>query len=248
MKKLLIGCGIVALLGLGALGFMTWKLMPVVRRAFEKAEVMGERFLALEQSYPFEASGVLDQQRFASALLGRARLRLRFEAAKEELDAYSAQQKDAGLTDFLEVAIGVADRFLPLADAVPEVLDELRMAPSEFNYHCRVLWATLQLVDAGAADASLEPLRGEFDEFRAAYAEVHRGNEDQFPALDTSIGSFDPPVLADAKTVLARDTQLVLDGMNAPEIEILLLQLQGIIDELEREARRRAEEAASSSR
>ena len=242
MKKLFIGCGVLALLVLGALGYFAWQVWPMVEEFSQKFTVFGSEMVALEEAYPFEHDDPdhLDSERFAASLQVRDDMAARFSAMESELDAYGREQEEAdvGILGLLDVVGGALQRFMPIFDDVTTILDGAQMGPSEFSHHTRVLWATLQAVDAGAAGPELEPLRGSFEEFRRRYGEMQRENSEDWPPFDELIGAFEPGVIATAKAVLAVDTQRVLDGLSDPFLEATYMRLDEFtwdFQEMERE-------------
>jgi hypothetical protein len=227
MKKIFIGCGILVVLLLGALGYLAYKVAPHVKDSVARFERFGTEITVLEESFPFEQTpGELDTQRFASALDLRVDLKARFQQMEGDFDEYGEQleEEDTGFFDMLDVLAGAMGRFYPLLDDVPSLLREAHMGPSEYTHHCRVLWAALQQVDAGAGGVALEPLEGEFDRFRGAYGQMRKQDEDEWPPLSELLGEFDPQVLEQARAMLAVDTDRVLAGMVDTEFEAIYMK------------------------
>jgi len=234
MKKIFIGCGILVALLLGALGYLTYKVYPLVKDSIGRFERFGIEIAALEESYPFdESNDDLDTERFASALDLRVDLKARFRAMDSEFDEYGEQleQEDTGVLDMLDVLVGAMARFYPILDDVPRLLGEAQMGPAEYTYHCRVLWAALQQIGAGAGGVELEPLQAEFDRFRGAYGQIRKQNEEEWPPLNELIGDFDPTVIEKAKIIMATDTDRVLAGMVDAEFEAIYMKFKGFMQD-----------------
>jgi hypothetical protein len=227
MKKIFIGCGVIALLVLGILGFMVYQIGPVVMEAWDAAQVMGRQLEELEQEFPFDDESIvqLDKERFSSALNFRQDLAAKLDLLGVDLNEFGkiVESEDPSIFSWGDVLSDLWERVGPVMDSVPGMLRERRMSASELGWNSRVMWATLKLIDAGGADESMEPLLGQFDRFRRAYAELRRGDDNELPPLDDVIGEFDPEILLAAKSVFAEDPQRVLDGITDPVIEVTYL-------------------------
>jgi len=227
MKKILIGCGVLALIVLGILGFMAYQIGPVVMEAWDAAQIMGRELEELELEFPFDDESIvqLDKERFASALDFRLELATTLQLLGIDLNELgkTIEEEDPSIFSWGDVLSGLWGRVGPVMDSVPGMLRAHRMSASELGWNTRVMWATLKLIDAGGADEAMEPLLGQFNDFRRAYAELRRGDDNDLPPLDDVIGEFDPAILLAAKAVFAQDPQRVLDGITDPVIEITYL-------------------------
>jgi hypothetical protein len=227
MKKIFIGCGVLALIILGILGFLAYQIAPVVMEAWDAAQGMGVELVLLEEEFPFDGSAVesLDQTRFASALDFRRELAAELDLLGldlRELDQ-AIQEEDPSIFDWGDVLEGLWLKVGPVLDKVPGMLRRKEMSASELGWHSRVMWATLRRIDAGATDETMEPLHGQFDEFRRTYTELKRRQDDELPPLDDVIGDFDEAILDGAQAVFTEDPQRVLDGIKDPALEITYL-------------------------
>ena len=227
MKKIFIGCGVLALIVLGILGFMVYQIGPVVMEAWDAAQLMGRQLGELEQEFPFDEKTVvqLDKKRFASALDFRQELGAKLDLLGVDLNEFgkTVESEDPSIFNWGDVLSDLWDRISPVMDSVPGMLREHRMSASELGWNTRVMWAALKLIDAGGADESMEPLQGQFDRFRREYAELRRRDDNDLPPLDDVIGEFDSEILVAAKSVFAENPQRVLDGITDPIIEVTYL-------------------------
>ncbi len=231
MKKIFIGCGVLVLLVLGFLGYVAYQFVPVVQEAIATAERMQQDFTALDQDYPFDETQVeaLDIERFSSVLELRIELAQELELLNADFEKFGddLEEKDLGIFDMGEFAgmlMSGMSRVQGLTGSVPSLLRQREMSATELSWHCRVMWATLNLIDAGAADEQLEPLRGEFDTFSREYELMRKENNDnEMPVLSEVIGEFDTKILEEAKAVFELDPQLVLDGRTEAMVEVFYL-------------------------
>lgn len=229
MKKIFIGCGVLALIVLGILGFMAYQIVPVVMEAFDSLQVLGVELVELEEEYPFDESEVeqLDPARFISALEFRVDLASELDLLGVDLTqlGHALDEEGPSFFDMGDVLLDIWNRVGPVITRVPDMLRQQQMSASEFGWNSRVMWAALRRIDAGVADDSLEPLRGQFDAFRRAYAELEREDNSELPPLDDLIGDFDSVILDEATAIFSADPQRVLDGTADPVIEIIYLSM-----------------------
>lgn len=223
MKKLLIGCGVLALLCVGALGYLTWTLWPELAAIYEQSEEFEQRIQALERDHAFDgaAQTELDTERFVTFLDLRTELKTAlagFIAEQEQL----WQDADAGDVGVIE-SIRRAMRMWPTLfnDLLP-LLEARGMSVTELGFSSRVLWATLENIDAGGAslDPSLNDLRGIHPTLRAEF-DKHR--EEDTPTLEQLLSGIDARLVSGARRAMALDVARVQAGLLDPPLERILL-------------------------
>ncbi len=238
MKKIFIGCGVLALIVLGFLGYFAYQFVPMIQEAIAAFEELGTELIALEEEFPFDPAEVdqLDRDRFAAALDLRRTFADRLERSVSDFEEYgrTVDEEETGIFDIADVMGGAAQQFLPVLREIPARLREEQMAPSELAWSTRVLWAELRNIENGTRGDEFEMFEGRFDGFRGAYDVLrNRDDNDELPELDELIGSFDAHVLDAASEVLLADPQRVADGFSEPEIEVIYLSYSP--DEFRRE-------------
>jgi len=231
MKKLFIGCGILVLLILGALGYVAYQVYPDASVGQERMVAALVQLKQLDQTHPFEseAQTQLDGQRFVQVLETRVNQTEYLRGLIDDLESLSDDVEDdeeLGLIDSIKLFIRGAKRsFLLMGEAAGVFAEnpaELEMGPSEFAWHTKVIWACLRRVDQGAGEPGLEELRGRFEEFEEFYMKQRQSNDDM-PVLDALIGDIPAAVIAQASVVLASDIERVRLGLFAPELDHLYL-------------------------
>ena len=227
MKKIFIGCGVIALLVLGFLGVLAYQVVPVIMEAIDHAQLIGGDLLELETEFPFDEADLvqLDTDRFATALDLRVEVATELEVLGLNLTEVSRmlEEKDPSIFGYGTAMKDLLDEVAPAAARAPEMLRQHAMSTTELGWHTQLMWATLRLVDNGDPDEAMEPLRGQFTGFRRAYEDLEKQQGDEFPPLNDVIGEFEPGFLEAAKAVFAQDPQRVLDGMTDPALEIIYL-------------------------
>jgi len=207
MRKFFIGCGVLVLLVLGAIGLLTWKLYPDFREFEQSATASLKRIEALDRVHPFDPDGQssLDTERFATSLGVRLRLGESLAAAEQRLVDMQQRYEDDGDFGIFDLLGGMLGSFAGALDQFAQELEGAAMGWPEFAWHTRVLWGTLHRLDVlGLGDTALDPLRGEFLRFREHYEQLAQQHQ-QMPALRDQVEGLPPAVLASAEQVLAAD-------------------------------------------
>ena len=215
MKKILLGCGLIVLLGLGFLGYVAWKISPEMKSVMQEAEQAARDMEELDRQYPFEPDlEALDPGRFDTYLGARVRTNIDEWTASLEATGQELEDQDTGWIQALKAALG---KLQTMPATVVPVLQETRMSGSEFNWNARLLWATLETIDAGMVGSGtrLGELRGLYPELRGAY---NAERQSDAPELDELIGDFPPLLLEQARNALAEDVDRVRAGI-AKELE-----------------------------
>ncbi len=223
MKKLLLGCGVLLALGLATMGYVVWQLWPDIQQTVSEAEEFERRLLALEEAYPFdgEEQTELDTARFAASLDMRVIIGRNLDVWKDDINAFgeTIEERDVG---FVEEIRGYISRFSEMFQIIAP-MEDFAMSPSEFNYHTRVLWATLATVSQGIVDdPELESLRELYTDMKKQYNDQRaEGSID----LDELIGEFDPTVLSMARGMLKTDTARVEQAVTNASAEAIFMTL-----------------------
>lgn len=229
MKKLLIGCGCLVLLLLGAGGWFVWQFVPAVTAIQDSMVSATTQLNELDQQHPFdeEAQVELDTQRFAQAL--DIRVGLKDDFARWEADLESIDDEDVGFGNFIETMTGAMTRFADMFELLPNALEGQGMGPTEFIFHSRVLWAALDSIGAGAGGPELDGLRGEYDTMVGAYGQIRQQNPELPPTFGELVGEVPPALVISARQVLAADALRVEAALAQPQMEVTLLGLPEIM-------------------
>jgi hypothetical protein len=234
MKKIFIGCGIVVLLLLGGVAFLTWRFWGDFTEMRVQATQAVERLNAIAAAQPFDPSAQagLDTERFAQALDVRALLAADLVQIGTDMEEMQ-RKEEAGETDigFFELWSQMFKAVTGLMPNFAARLEETQMSWPEFAWHTRVMWSVLYRVDIGVGEPDLEPLRDRYTDFKAKYDELRRQQEG-LPELRDLLGEFPPAVLSSAAAIMAKDTQRVERGLRVPEVEHLYMMPVTTTDEL----------------
>lgn len=229
MKKLLIGCGCGGLILLAAgLAFIGVQAYPIYKEIEEQGSRYDAKIELLDEEHPFspDAQTELDTERFATALELRVELRQGLDRWQEGLRQFGedAEAEELGVWDVIEqLQQDPTILFSDVLQEIPATLGASAMGPTEFAYYTRLLWATLESIEAGTGGPDLDPLRGRYLVLKDFYARDVKRQQPKAPDLDQIVGSFDPAVVLAAKQVLGTDTTRVLDGIAPPELEIVYM-------------------------
>ena len=222
MKKLLIGCGILVLLFLGALGFLGYKLYPSAREMYDSIQSSTVAMEELDRRFPYDpqTADSFDQESFAEALAMRTELRGQMHLVSEIIEG--AEHEDAGVLD------SMAQVFSALSDAIDRLIVTLNsgsMGPTEFSHHMLTYWAAASSAAAGGGDASeLASLIKEFETFKVLYSKKRDMREDMLP-LEQRLSEVDEALTAGARAYLATvpPSEPVSDEELAFDVELLQL-------------------------
>ncbi|MCB9897606.1 MAG: hypothetical protein H6825_06365 [Planctomycetes bacterium] len=225
MKKLLVGCGCLVLVGLGGLGFLAYEVGPVLTASIDSTEAANARFAELDQRFPFRATTAegLAVDRFEAVLDARVSLAAGLERFGERVET-------AAREGVLDVFTTLFD-FAPLFEDIPDQLEQRGMGPTEFNAHVRLMWVALASLDSGVPGAEFDALRGRWSEMRGEYQQMQRRIEG-LQRLEDLVGSFPPEVVEQARDAMARDSQRVLDGMAGTVSEVAYMSIPPMSEEL----------------
>ena len=227
MKKVLIGCGILVVLLLAALGVGVYLVAPGVMDMMRQWTEAAEEMKALDQQHPFDeaAEGAFDELRFASTLDARAGvirgIRTR-EAAFEEV----ADGDELSIRETLTEGLGVA---APMLTDLADALAAAQMGPAEFVYHTRVLWAALQRVDAGLGPPELEPLRGIYENMAKQYEASTKFDPNAKPLAEV-LGEVDRAITDSAMEVMASKVSTIEEALDEVGLEPMYLSLMTSIE------------------
>ncbi|RKY17717.1 MAG: hypothetical protein DRQ55_15095 [Planctomycetota bacterium] len=212
-------------LGLGALGFVTWQIWPQVQEAMQRTEEYQSRLLTLEESFPFDAETqtVLDAQRFNAFLDMRTELRIDLQRTMDETRRMEQQATDDDLGTIARLRMQFT-QFPMVYDPIVGALERHDMSLNELGYYVQVLWATLGNIDAGGGggDAQLDQLRGLYPKLQLAYRSVVSQDS---PKLADLVAHIDPAVVSTARKLMATDVPRVQAGMLEPPLEAVCLAL-----------------------
>jgi len=257
MKKLFIGCGIVVLLIVAALGYVTWQVYPQVREWQSQWEGAFTQLQALEQKYPFDAqaqaAAPLDAPRFAASLDLRADLADNLTHAYDKLETIAGKDEQGEQLGFVDMIREMFRTAAPLMPDFQAQLSKQQMSWPEFAFYTRLLWACLYRVDAGVGPPELESLRGSYDKLNQNYDRLRQEHAGQkLPPLADVIGKFPPQLLNEASALLAQNLQRVELGLAVTAVDHFYMQpitrledLQGLQAAQEDITRRNVEKMAA---
>lgn len=220
MKKLFIGCGIIVLVALGLLGYFGYQVWPDLMALKDANERFVQRLDDLDQQHAFDPDepGPFDPERFAAVLDLRVDFRREFQERLGELERLEQQEEKPGL---LETVSASFQALREISETVPTYLEATGMGPTEFEYHVRLLWATLESVGAGLGGDELTPLRTRYADLREAMPGLRRDFK-QLKPLDEIVGTFDTAVVATARDILSTDPPRVEEGIAQPFVEVVV--------------------------
>ena len=227
MKKVLIGCGVVVLLGLLFFGYVAYRLWPNVTNMQEQWAAAGDELTALERDYPFDvqAQQDLDPARFGRMLDVRVELADYFTGVGERMEAMEqAHGADDG-PGWIGTLQGFFDQIAPVLTEVTTRLRSAEMSPQEFAFHNRVMWAVLARVDDNLAGEELEELRGRYKRFEELY-ETMRKDQPQLLALKDLLAGLPPAAVKSAEQLMAADLTRVSRAIAVTDVDHLYLQPQ----------------------
>jgi hypothetical protein len=228
MRKLFIGCGVVVALLLAGLGYVTWRMYPAAKQFYEQYTLAIQELEKLDAEHPFDpqAQSRLDTVRFASMLEVRRSVTAEIQETNAALDRVRRENK-VGLIGQMTQTLDAFSSVLPI---YVERMRDIQTGPSEFSWHCRLLWTVLARVDAGAADPELDPLKNQYTRFKDTYDRMAR--EQKWQLLSERLGEFPPALVLEASHVIASDVGLVQAGLELPELDLYYLapvnQLQDV--------------------
>lgn len=216
MKRIFIGCGVVVLLLLGGIGFLTWRFWTPMQEFKAKTEQAAARLNALNVSAPFDPAAVtrLDAARFAAALDLRALICEDLKGANERLSKLTDPDADVGMLAGMDLTLTELGAMTPrFADR----LEAAHMSWPEFAWHTRLFWSVLQRVGMGAGDPRLTELSGAYKHLEEVYDQERKQAE--LPQLKDLIGDFQPALISDAGAVMATDVARVRASLGMAEGE-----------------------------
>ncbi|GJM21807.1 MAG: hypothetical protein DHS20C15_17220 [Planctomycetota bacterium] len=222
MKKLLIGCGIVAVLLLGALGYIGWKLAPAVQQLMNAGDALQESFVELNVRYPYDPEVETDfsVDRFQTALELRSELRVTLAGVAQSFE--EIEKGELGFFESVEAAFtAVTEPF----EKSSQLLDQARMSPVEFTQHVLAYWAAAKSAHDGLGDQqALASLRANYELFAQTYAKAREDSED-IPRLATLLEDVAPDQIAGAREYLEMNHDLAELGEAELVLELVMVQL-----------------------
>ncbi len=239
MKKLFIGCGIVVLLIVAVLGYITYQVYPQVKEWQSQWETAFTQLQALEREHPFDAqaqlAAPLDARRFEASLALRADLADRLTRVGETFKTVVGKDSEGeslGVVDLLREMFRTATPLLPDFQAR---LAEQQMSWPEFAFYTRLLWACLYRVDAGVGPPELASLRGAYEKLNQNYETLRADNNGgkDLPPLEDVIGKFPPSLLNEASALLARELPLVEKGLQVTAVDHFYMQPIARLEDLQ---------------
>src|SRR5262245_51910342 len=120
MKKVFIGCGIVVLIALLAVGYLTYAVWPNASKFVQQWIAASDELNALAREYPFDprAQTQLDPARFEQMLDVRVQLADYFATFTAQMDAARQQQEAEGGPGFIGQLQQVFDQIAPVLTEV----------------------------------------------------------------------------------------------------------------------------------
>ena len=229
MKKVFIGCGIVVLIALLGVGYLTYAVWPNASKFVQQWMAASDELNALDHEYPFDprAQTQLDRARFEQMLDVRVQLADYFATFTAEMEAM--KQKDDG-PGFIGQLQQVFDQIAPVLTEVAARLREAQMSPQEFAFHTRVMWGVLARVDSNLTGENLKDLRGRYTKFKDDYEKLQHDERNQLAKLDDLLASLPPEALKTAEEIMARDPDRISHALAMTEIDHLYMQPQRIQD------------------
>ena len=234
MKKLLIGCGCLVLLVLGAGAWFVMQLAPGFTQMQDGVADAAMRMHALDHAHPFDPDSQeeLDAERFATALDVRIGLKDDYERWEAKMEALDPGDGAEAFKNLIAAATGAMELMAEQFALVPTALEGTAMSPKEFVFHSKVLWATLDSIGAGAGgDAFDSDLRGQYDIMVGAYGEIRQSDPNLPTSFDALVGEVAPGLVITARQVLASDPLRAESAIAQPGMEVLLLDLQRTLDQ-----------------
>jgi hypothetical protein len=225
MKKVFIGCGVVVLLGLIAIGYLAYRIAPDIQRLNKEWQAAIAVLESLDERFPFDpkAQTELDVARFDQMLdvrLGLGEYLKGLEQQVEELEQAEAEDRGPGFVGTIKEVIG---QLSPVLTQFATRLEAASMSWQEFAWHTRVLWGALARIDAGLGNPELDALRGEYKKFDAHYEAVRR-EQGELPPLKDLLADLPPEALVAAEQVLVRDVGRVHRALVLTEVDHLYMQ------------------------
>lgn len=232
MKKVFIGCGIVVLIGLLAVGYLTYAVWPNASKFVQQWMAASDELNALDREYPFDprAQTELDPARFEQMLDVRVQLADYFATFTAQMEAMKQQQQNEGGPSFIGQLQRVFDQIAPVLTEVAARLREAKMSPQEFAFHTRVMWGVLARVDSNLAGEGLKDLHGRYTKFKEDYEALQRDESNHLEKLDSLLAALPPEALKTAEDIMARDPARVSRALTMTEIDHLYMQPQRIQD------------------
>ncbi|MCB9897607.1 MAG: hypothetical protein H6825_06370 [Planctomycetes bacterium] len=218
MKKLFIGCLVLVALLVGGGAWVVYQVMPSVQEAFDRGQKVNAELVQLETEHPFEQPEALDPARFAAFL----DLRVALGTDIEDVSRRMKDLHDSEDTGWLDMFKGFPLLMVEVYEAVPARLAAAQMGPTEFSWDSRLLYAALEVPGTGPEARDFSEKYGEF---KAAYKDIAKDN-DQIPQDPRDlIGTFDPKIVTAAREVMAADASRTLAALADPGLEIMLMDM-----------------------
>ena len=228
MKKVFIGCGIVVLIGLLAVGYLTYAVWPNATKFVQQWIAASDELNALDREYPFDARAQtgLDPARFEQMLDVRVQLADYFATVTAQMEAMKQQDGPGLIGQFQQVF----DQFAPVLTEIAARLREVKMSPQEFAFHTRVMWGVLARVDSNLTGENLKELRGRYTKFKEDYEKLQGEERNHLANLDELLAVLPPEALKTAEEIMARDPARISLALTMTEIDHLYMQPQRIQD------------------
>ena len=211
MKKVLIGCGAVFLIGLLVVGYVGWRFSQLANEFREQMIEIGDRIERLDTQFPFTPpdDGVVKADRMDTWLRIRRDLVERGDRVIETFEHFSS-------AEFVTRLPGLKDEFVALADDGVDVFETAAMSPEEYK------WIRGQVIGVLASgDARAKP---EMSEMVEAFDKVDR--QSQSGPEGESIRSMGTPVTSEQIehicTLLTERTEAFLEGVNTFHADLVL--------------------------
>lgn len=223
MKKLLIGCGVIALLLVGGVSFVAWKLWPAAQEFMQSLEVVVDSMEELNDDYPYdpELRTDFDVERFADALVLRGALRGEFSDLANQVQAL---ENDEELSFIERTAKGLRLIRTPFT-AATTLLTDARMGPAEFVHHMLTYWSAARSAHDGLGDqVALAGVRARYEAL-ADFHEQARQENPELPRLTKLLEPVSPAQTEGARGYLEQHRDVgELSNLDLL-VEMMLLQL-----------------------
>ncbi len=225
MKKLLIGCGVLIAILLGAVAFLAYQVVPAIQETAQQFEIAAEHLKELDQSHPFSTppESAFSPERFISALELQETL---FGAVLSRIGSLG---QDRGL---VETVLEGNDLVQDSLSDIVEGLTARSMGPTEFSWHSSIFWVSLKRIGAGFGPAALEPYSNCYQDLDQQYEE-HRAADspsfnDNLPEVDSSISDAAIAIMATRLDLL--DAITMEPELETQELSFLFMNLDEIVE------------------
>ncbi len=217
MKKILIGCGILVLLVLVAFGVMAFVFADDFKAMGQEMISSATTMVELEDQHPFTEPASADEfnsDRFLTSLSVRSEIMSNMAVLGERFERLESEE--LGFFDKIKEGMAAAsDASTGLYKGVGDALSDNGMAPSEFVYHTKVLWASLKSIDAGLGDTSLEAYRNVFTKANTETATQLKFQPGTPESLEAFSANIKPDIVEEAVAALGNNVGLLEQGLPA---------------------------------